>query len=128
MYDITTKTILVLLGPQTVTANADGPAASVAGLEGNIELIVTAGTPDSETGTLSLQIQTSPDGETDWEPVGPVLAAYSTAGGIVTANLNPVGCSAFIRVAATVGGTAPSFFVTALGIGTPQYSPVMAPA
>jgi hypothetical protein len=121
-YDVTQKTLLDLLALQTLTANENGPAVSLVGLEGNIEVIVTAGAPGNATGTLSLQMQTSADGASGWQPVGPVLASYSTAGGNVTANLNPAGCQAFIRVAATVGGTSPSFpLVSVLGLGTPQY-------
>jgi hypothetical protein len=121
MNDITSKTIGVLLDGQTLTANTNGPAVNLAGLEGNVELIVRTPTPGNGTGTLSLQLQTSADGSTNWQNVGPVLAAFTTAGGTVTANLNPVGCLQYVRAVATVGGTSPSFQVLVLYIGTPQY-------
>jgi hypothetical protein len=119
--DITSKTVFDLIETQTLTANATGPAVSLAGLQGNVELIVRVATPGNGTGTLSLQIQTSADGATNWQSVGPVLAAFSTTAGTVAANLNPVGCLQYIRAVATIGGTSPSFPVCVLGIGTPQY-------
>jgi hypothetical protein len=119
--DITSKTVFDLIEAQTLTANATGPAVSLAGFEGNVELIVRSGTPGNGTGTLSLQLQTSADGSTNWQNVGSALAAFTTAAGTVAANLNPFGCLQYIRVVATVGGTSPSFPVCVLGIGTPQY-------
>jgi hypothetical protein len=121
MYDITSKTVGVLLDGQTLTANTNGHAVNLAGLEGNVELIVRAGTPGNGTGTLSLQLQTSADGSTNWQNVGAALAAFTTAAGTVLANLNPFGCLPFVRVVATVGGTSPSFPIVIFYIGTPQY-------
>jgi hypothetical protein len=121
MNDITSKTIGVLLDAQPLTANTNGPAVNLAGLEGNVELIVRTGTPGNGTGTLSLQLQTSADGATNWQNVGSALATFTTAAGTVTANLNPFGCLQYVRVVATVGGTAPAFPVVIFYIGTPQY-------
>lgn len=120
MNDITTKTLGVLLDSQTLAANASGPAVSLAGMEGMVDLIAHAGAPGNTTGTLSLQLQTSADGATNWQNVGPVLAAFTTAAGNVAANLNPAGCRAFVRVVATVGGTSPSFPIAVFYIGTPE--------
>src|SRR5580700_997330 len=103
MDDLNSKTVFHLLEVQTLTATADGPAVSLAGLEGNVEVIATVGAPGNATGTVSFQLQTSADGSTNWQNVGPVLAAFTTASGIVVANLNPVGCLAFLRVVATLG-------------------------
>jgi hypothetical protein len=121
--DIDSKTIFDLLGTSisTLTTNATGPAVSLAGLEGNVEVIARCGNPGNGTGTISFQLQTSADGSTNWQNVGPVLAAFTTASGTVAANLNPVGCQQYIRCVATVGGTSPSFPACVLGIGTPQY-------
>ena len=121
MDDINSKTVLALLDTQTVTANTNGPAASLTGLQGMVDVIATVGTPGNGTGTISFQLQTSADGSTNWQNVGPVLASFTTAQGVVAANLNPVGCLQYLRVVATVGGTSPSFPVCVLGIGTPQY-------
>jgi hypothetical protein len=121
MDDITSKVIFDLLVTQALTASATGPVASLAGFEGNVEVIVRAGAPGNATGTLSIQLQTSADGATNWQNVGPVLAAFTTTAGTVSANVNPFGCLPFIRAVATVGGTAPSFPVTVLAIGNPQY-------
>src|ERR1700676_1410353 len=118
MYDITSKTIGVLLEADPLTANTNGPAVNLSGLEGNVELIVRAGTPGNGTGTLSLQLQTSADGTDGWENVGSALATFTTTAGIVAVNLNPFGCLQYMRVVATVGGTSPSFPLFVLYIGT----------
>jgi hypothetical protein len=121
MDDITSKIVGSLLQPQTLTGNLNGPAVSLSGLQGLVDVIVNVGAPGNATGTLSLQLQTSADGSTNWQNVGSALAGYSTAGGTLGANLNPVGCMAFLRCVATVGGTSPSFPVNVLYIGLPQY-------
>jgi hypothetical protein len=121
MSDITGKTVGILLEGAPLTANATGVAVNLAGLEGNVELIVRSAAPGNSTGTLSLQLQTSADGSTSWQNVGPALAAFTTASGIVAANLNPVGCQQYIRAVVTVGGTGPSFPACVLAIGNPQY-------
>jgi hypothetical protein len=119
--DISSKVILDLFVPQTLTANANGPAVSLAGFQGMVDVIAHGGAPGNATGTISFQLQTSADGATNWQNVGPVLAAFTTTSGIVAANLNPVGCLAFLRCVATLGGTSPSFSVCVLAIGAPQY-------
>jgi hypothetical protein len=121
MNDITTKTIGALLEAQTLTASVNGPAVSLTGFEGNVDVIARIGTPTGTTPTLSLQLQTSPDGSTAWANVGPVLGAFTTAAGGASANLNPAGCLQYVRVVATVGGTTPSFPVAVLYIAAPQY-------
>jgi hypothetical protein len=121
MDDLNSKTVFDLIETQTLTANANGPAVSVAGFEGNVDVIATVGNPGNATGTISFQLQTSADGATNWQNVGPVLASFSTASGVVGANLNPVGCLQYLRCVATVGGTSPSFPACVLAIGTPQY-------
>lgn len=120
--DITTKALFDLLGGAgTLTANTNGPAVSLAGLEGNVEVIARVGNPGNSTGTLSFQLETSADGATNWQNVGPVLASFSTVSGSVGANLNPAGCLQYVRVVATVGGTAPSFPAAVIAIGSTQY-------
>jgi hypothetical protein len=118
--DITSKTVGVLLDG-ILTTNTNGPAVNLAGLEGNVELIVRCQTPGNGTGTLSLQLQTSADGSTNWQNVGSALAAFTTAAETVAANLNPFGCLQYVRAVATVGGTSPSFSFVIFYIGTPQY-------
>jgi hypothetical protein len=81
-------------------------------LEGAVSVIARAGSPGNATGTLSLQVQTSPDGSTGWTNIGPVLAAFTTTGGTVSENLNPTACLAFVRCVAAVSGTSPSFPLT----------------
>jgi hypothetical protein len=49
------------------------------------------------------------------------VASFTTAGGVVSANLNPFGCLQYVRVVATVGETSPSFPVCVLALGSAQY-------
>jgi hypothetical protein len=121
MNDITSKTIGALLEAQTLAASANGPAVNLAGFEGNIDVIARIGTPSGTTPTLSLQLQTSADGSTAWSNVGPVLGAFTSTGGGVSANLNPAACLQYVRVVATISGTTPAYPLAVLYIGNQQY-------
>ena len=121
MNDISTKTIGALLEAQTLLATVSGPAASTVGMEGLISVIARVGTPGNGTGTLGLQIQTSPDGSTGWVNLGPPLGAFTTAGGTAVQNVNPASSLGFIRCSAATGGATPTFPVAGIYIAAPQY-------
>jgi hypothetical protein len=63
MDDIKSKVVLPLFDTPTSTANANGPAVSLAGFQGMVDVIATVGTPGNGTGTISFQLQTSADGK-----------------------------------------------------------------
>lgn len=119
--DLTSKTVGVLLEGAPLTASTNGPAINLAGLEGNVEIIGRVSAPTGTAPTLSLQLQNSADGSTNWQNVGSPLAALTTAAQTLSANLNPFGCLQYVRVIATVGGTTPAYLVFIFYIGTPQY-------
>ena len=121
MFDLIDKTISCLIQPQTLAASLNGPAIDLVGLEGMATVLGSVGTPGNGTGTLSLQLQTSADGATGWTNIGPVLGAFTTAGGVINMNLNPAACLRYIRAVAMLGGTSPSFPLAVFCIGSPQY-------
>ena len=121
MNDYSNKVIGVLLEAQTLLATASGPAVSTAGMQGSIGVIARVGSPGNATGILSLQVQTSADGTTGWVNLGPVLGAFTTAGGNAIQNVDPASSLGFIKVVATATGTTPTFPLIVVYIGTPQY-------
>jgi hypothetical protein len=101
---------------QTLTANTNSAGFNVGeGAELRFELAV-AGTVSGTSPTLDVKLQDSADGSS-WADTGIAFAQVTATGSRQQRELKTKQGRPYVRVAATVGGTSPSFGGTSVRIG-----------
>ena len=114
LQDVADQAILGAgLTPQTVTSSLNGAAADMINADGLCFAIQQIGSVTGTSPTLAGKIQESADGSTGWTDIPG--AAFTT----VTSSTNTQALAfertkRYLRYAATVGGTSPSFAVAVI--------------
>jgi hypothetical protein len=120
--DVNGNTVLTALLPiTTLTTSGNGPAIDVRQLSGvgAVVLDVSAGTGTAPT--LTGNVQDSPDGTTGWATIpGSFLGSFTTVAGQTKLGVNWNSCRGWVRLNYTIGGTTPSYTVSAMAVSRPE--------
>jgi hypothetical protein len=114
LQDVADQAILGAgLSPQTITGNTNGAAGDMISGDGLCFAIQQIGTVSGTAPTLAGKIQESADGSTGWTDI-PGAAFTTVTSSINTQALAFDRTKRYLRYAATVGGTSPSFAIAVI--------------
>lgn len=102
---------ITVIGSTTATASGNGPAVP-SGPYNTFRLTLNVTDASGTTPTMTVTIQTSADGSTNWTTLG---TAFNAATAVGTQRKVLSGADRFIRAQYTIGGTTPSFTFSVTG-------------
>ncbi len=107
-----------MLAPQDLTASANGAQITVSGVLDKARVDLSVGAVSGTSPTLSVAIQSSPDGTT-WT-TRYTFPTVSSGNQVLSAAIAPGEYDVYWRASATVGGTSPSFYASANFTAVPR--------
>lgn len=113
----------ILASVAAVTTTAALTGANLTDFEGPIDILLHhAAATGSDTPTVTVKLQHSVDGSTNWADVaGGGFTAIGATAGLQRKEINADGLRGFVRLHATVAGTSPSAVLSCVVVGSKKY-------